>query len=129
MEQVYHGNYAKYFYISRTNLLKKIRICDKTLESQNIIIPVIEMSIRYIKPVFYDDLIKINTTLQELSGIRLLFEHLIYSANNVIINRANSTMVFVDSRIQKPIRIPGEIVSKLGHKIKIKKPIKCIQKI
>ncbi len=31
MEYVYHGYSAKYFHISRTHLLRKIGICDKTV--------------------------------------------------------------------------------------------------
>jgi len=112
---VYHGNYAKYFHISRTDLLRKIGICDKTLESQNIIMPVIEMRIRYMKPVFYDDLIIIKTTLKKLTGIRLIFEHLVYNPDNKIINKAYSTLVFVDSSTNKAIRIPKKIINKLGH--------------
>jgi len=115
MGYVYHGNYAKYFHISRTDLLRKISICDKTLESQNIIMPVIEMSVRYIKPVFYDDLIKIKTNLKEFSGIKLKFHHVVYNHKNEIINKANSTLVFVDSNTRKAMRIPENIISKLEH--------------
>lgn len=114
---VYHGNYAKYIHISRTNLLRKIGICDKTLESQNILMPVIEMSISYIKPVYYDDLIKIKTTLKELSGIRLKFDHLVYNPNNEIINKARSTLVFVDNNTQKAMRIPENIFNVLEQKL------------
>lgn len=114
---VYHGNYAKYIHVSRTDLLRKIGICDKTLESQNIIMPVIEINIRYINPVFYDDLIRIKTTLKELSGIKLKFYHLVYNQKNEIINKANSTLVFVDSETRKVIRIPDRIFTKLEQNI------------
>lgn len=117
MGYVYHGNYAKYFHISRTKLLRKFGINDKKLESQNIIMPVIEMNIRYNKPIFYDDLIKIKTTLKELSGIRLIFDHLVYNPNNEIINKGKSTLVFVDHKTQKVMRIPEKIFKKLEHNI------------
>jgi acyl-CoA thioester hydrolase len=110
MGYVYHGNYAKYIHISRTSLLRKIGINDKILESQNIIMPVIEMSINYIKPVFYDDLIKIRTTLSEISGIKLHFQHLVYNPKNELINKATSTLVFVDSKKRKPMKIPGDFL-------------------
>jgi len=117
MGYVYHGNYAKYFHISRTRLLRKLGINDKKLESQNIIMPVIEMNIRYFKPIYYDDLIKIKTTLKELSGIRLIFDHLVYNQKNEIINKAKSTMVFVDSKTQKIMRIPEKNFKKIEHNI------------
>ena len=79
--------------------------------------PVIEMNIRYIKPVFYDDLIKIKTTLKELTGIKLKFDHLVYNPNNEIINKASSTVVFVDNKTQKAMRIPERIFNKLEQNI------------
>ena len=78
MGYVYHGNYAKYFHISRTELLREIGLCDKTLEGQNILLPVIEMNIRYLKPIFYDDTIRIKTTLTKYNSTRMFFEHIWY---------------------------------------------------
>jgi len=113
MGYVYHGNYAKYFHMSRTSLMRKIGICDKTLESQNIIMPVIEINIKYLKPVFYDDQIRIKTYLNDLSGIKLTFHHLVLNEQNEVINRGKSQLVFVDSSTRKPIKIPHPIAVKL----------------
>ena len=113
MGYVYHGNYAKYFHMSRTSLLRKIGISDKKLESQNIIMPVIEINIKYLKPVFYDDQIRIKTYLKEVSGIKLKFQHLVFNQQNEIINKGNSLLVFVNSISRKPIKIPNPIVVKL----------------
>jgi len=110
---VYHGNYARYYHIGRTQLLKKLGISDKALESQNIIIPVFEMNIRYLKPVFYDDLIRIKTTLKILSGVKLKFHHSVYNQDNEIINKADSTLVFVNSKSNKAVRIPKSVMDKL----------------
>lgn len=66
MGYVYHGNYAKYYHISRTKLLKGIGICDRELEKQGIILPIIEMNIKYLQPVFYGDEITVKTTVNEV---------------------------------------------------------------
>lgn len=113
MGYVYHGNYAKYYHISRTELLRKVGICDKELESQNIILPVIEMNIKYIKPVYYDDFITIRTRLLELPNTRMKFQHEVINQHDEIINVANSTLVFVDSNTRKPMIIPEIMLNKL----------------
>ena len=110
MGYVYHGNYAKYFHISRTQLLRNIGINDKILESKGIIMPVTKMCVKYLKPVFYDDIIKIKTTLTEVSGVRLKFDHLVFNQKNEVINKANSTLVFVNHKTRKPIRIANDII-------------------
>jgi acyl-CoA thioester hydrolase len=104
MGYVYHGNYARY---------RKVGICDRELESQNIILPVIEMNIRYIKPVYYDDLITIRTKLLEMPQTRMKFQHEVINQDDEIINIANSTLVFVDSNTRKPMIIPEIMLNKL----------------
>ena len=120
MGYVYHGNYARYYHISRTELLRKVGISDSELESQNIIIPVIEMNIRYIKPVFYDDFITIRTRLLELPEIRMRFQHEVINQHGEVINVASSILVFVDSTTRKPMRVPGIVRSKIDLYIKNK---------
>lgn len=120
MGYVYHGNYARYYHISRTELLRKVGICDRELESQNIILPVIEMNISYIKPVYYDDLITIRTRLLELPKTRMKFQHEVINQNDEIINIANSTLVFVNSNTRKPMIVPEIILNKLELYIKNK---------
>ena len=113
MGYVYHGNYAKYFHLSRTELLRTVGLCDKTLEEHNILLPVIEMNIRYLKPIFYDDVIKVSTRLLKTSYIKMFFEHNVFNAKNELINKGTSTLALVDLDSRKPIRMPEFIKTKL----------------
>ena len=113
MGYVYHGNYARYFHISRTELLRTVDLCDKTLEEHNILLPVIEMNIRYLKPIFYDEVIKISTRLLKTSYIKLFFEHRVFNTKSELINRGTSTLALVDLDNRKPIRMPDFIRTKL----------------
>ena len=119
MGYVYHGNYAKYYHISRTSLLKRVGICDRELEKQNIILPIIELNIRYLKPVFYGDIITVRTSLKEIQKIRIHFSHKVFNQDNEVINEADSTLVFVDSPSRKPMRIPETVLNKLKLLLKI----------
>ena len=113
MGYVYHGNYAKFFHMSRTELLRTVGLCDKTLEAHNILLPVIEMNIRYLKPVFYDDIIKISTQLLKTSAAKMFFQHKVYNTNDELINKGTSTLALVDLKSRKPIRMPDFIRTKL----------------
>ena len=118
MGYVYHGNYAKYYHISRTELLRRIGISDKELENHNVILPVTESSIKYIKPIFYDDIIIIKTSLLNLPTSRLIFHHEVRNHNNEVINKADSTLAFVDINTRMPMRAPQLIVNKIEPYIK-----------
>ena len=113
MGYVYHGNYAKYFHLSRTELLRTVGLCDKTLEEQNILLPVIEMNIRYLNPIFYDDVIKISTRLLKTSYIKMFFEHKVFNAKSELINKGTSTLALVDLESRKPIRMPEFIKDRI----------------
>lgn len=115
MGYVYHGNYAKFYHISRTELLRKIGISDKQLESRNILLPVIEMSIKYLKPIFYDDIITIQTSLNHMPSSRMKFLHEVRNHSNEVINQAESTVVFVDINSRKPMKVPELIVNKIKN--------------
>ena len=118
MGYVYHGNYAKYYHISRTELLRRIGISEKELENNNVILPVTEMSIKYIKPIFYDDIITIQTSLLSLPASRMIFHHEVRNHNNEVINKADSTLAFVDINTRMPMRAPHLIVNKIESYIK-----------
>ncbi len=113
MGYVYHGNYAKYYHISRTELFRKLGFSDKKLEEMNIIMPIIELNIRYIKPIYYDDIITIITFLKHIPSTRMKFYHEVKNSDDELINEANSTAVFVDMETRVPMRVPEFIVNKI----------------
>lgn len=109
MGYVYHGNYAKYYHISRTELLRKIGICDSSMETYNILMPVVDISIKYLNPIFYDEIIVIKTIMLSIPTSRMKFSHEVYNQKNEIINKAESTVAFVNIDTRKPIR-PSKII-------------------
>jgi len=113
MGYVYHGNYAKYYHISRTELMRGIGFSDKEFENYNIIMPIIELNVKYLKPVYYDDVITIKTLLKHLPDTRMKFYHEVRNENNVLINTATSTVVFVNMESRLPMRAPEFFVEKL----------------
>jgi acyl-CoA thioester hydrolase len=113
MGYVYYGNYAKYYHIGRTELLRKIGIDETELENNKIILPVSEMHIKYIKPLFYDELILIRTTLKEYSRCILKFHCEILNMKNELVNESDIMLVFVNEYTRKPIRLPTVIFNKI----------------
>ncbi len=109
MGYVYHGNYVKYCHQARTELMRKINIHDASLESQNIMMPVIEMNLKYHNPSGYDEELTIETIVEDIPEVKLNFKFKMYGNDNKLICSAKSTVVFVDSISRKPMRIPDFI--------------------
>ena len=113
MNYVYHGNYASYYHASRTELLRKVNLCDKKLSEQDFLLPVIALESQYKKPVFYDDVIVVISRLLNVTACKLDFEHEIYNSANELVNKGKTSLAFVDMISRKPIRIPDAIQRQL----------------
>ena len=113
MGYTYYGNYAQYYEIGRTELIRKFGITYKSLEDSGIMLPVSSLNIKYIKPSFYDDLITIKTTIKDLPGIRIKFYYEIFNEQDELVNVGDATLVFVDDKTRRPRKPPKDFIEKL----------------
>lgn len=116
MGYVYHANYVSYCHQARTELLREIGINDKVLEEQNIMLPVISMNLRYLKPVRYDELIMVKTYIEEEPCTRFSFRFEIINEKNELVCTATSETAFVNSMSRKPMRAPAIVINAIAKK-------------
>ena len=113
MKYVYYGVYAKYLEVGRVELLRSIGTSYKQIEELGFGLPVVNLKIKYIKPAFYDDLLTIETTIKKINNIKLIFKYKIYNEQDVLLNTAETTLVFVNLDTGKVCSPPNLIVNKL----------------
>lgn len=111
MGYVYYGNYAQYFEVARVELLRSLGVSYKGLEDSGIMLPVLHFDIKYIKPAFYDDLLTIKTIVEEVPKIKIKFKYETYNQENVLLNIAETTLVFVDMETNKPTKCPEKLLN------------------
>ncbi|MDP4097879.1 acyl-CoA thioesterase [Paenibacillus sp. P96] len=75
MGVVYHANYLNWFEIGRTEMIRESGFTYRSMEEQGLLLPVIDVSLKYHKPAKYDDLVTVYTQLTELSRMRLSFAY------------------------------------------------------
>ena len=66
MNVVYHGNYAQYFEVARAECIRQFDFTYKEMEKLGVIMPIVDLQIKFLRPAHYDDLLTIKTTLREL---------------------------------------------------------------
>ncbi len=71
------------------------------------------MNIKYMKPIYYDDIITITTYLKRIPNSRVKFYHEVRNIEGELINEATSTVVFVDMETRLPMRVPLFIINKI----------------
>ena len=74
MGVIYHANYLNWFEIGRTEMIRELGMPYRSLEEKGLLLPVVELDVKFLKPAFYDDQIYIRTRITEMSHIRLTFD-------------------------------------------------------
>jgi len=115
MGVVYHGNYALYLEEGRIEWLRKLGISYKSMEENGIMLPVVSLNINYKKSVGYDDVINVKTQLKNIPTAKIEFEYEITNENGEIITIANTTLVFIDMKTNRPVRAPQYILDLLKN--------------
>ncbi len=114
MGYVYYGNYATYFEVARVEAIRQLGFTYKQMEDDGIALPVLDFSIKYFKPAFYDDELTIETTIAELPKARIHFTYKTYNANKELLNEASTTLVFISKTTMKPCAAPENFVKKMS---------------
>jgi acyl-CoA thioester hydrolase len=115
MGYVYHGNYAAYFEVARTESFRQLGIRYKDLEAQGVGMPVGELHTRFRRPARYDDLLTIRVMLKELAeGSRVKFEYEIRNEAADLLTEGYTLMVFVSTANGRPVPIPVSVREKLA---------------
>jgi acyl-CoA thioester hydrolase len=60
MGYMYYGNYAEFFEVGRVEMLRSLGLTYAGMEASGIMMPVLELNCKYLKPARYDEEITIN---------------------------------------------------------------------
>jgi len=107
---VYYGNYAEYFEVARVEMLRAAGVSYRDLEDSGVLLPVLEYSIKYFQPVFYDEEITIVIRMNELPGVRIVFDYETQNESGKTVNKAQTTLVFVNKDTGKPVKCPEDVL-------------------
>ena len=113
MGVVYHGNYPQYLEMGRISWLRALDLSYKEMEANGIMLPVVSLDIKFIKPALFDDLVTVKTNLKRLPMVRIEFDYELTNQNNEVLATANTVLAFMDSSKKTPIKCPDYIFNKL----------------
>ena len=113
MSYVYYGNYAQYFEMGRVEWLRNLGVSYKSMEDDGIMLPVLDLSIKYLKPAKYDNLLTLKTTLLKIPSVKIEFEFEIFNEENELLTTGYTKLVFIDRKKNKPTRCPQFLIEKI----------------
>ncbi len=114
MGYLYYGNYALYYEIGRVEMLRSLGLTYKTIEEEwKVMMPVVNMSSRYLRPARYDEEIVISTELRNLPAMDITFHFELHNPQGKLVNGGRVNLCFVDVDSQKRLACPPQLLNVL----------------
>jgi len=110
MGVVYHGNYAQYLEMGRVEWLRQFGISYKSMEENNIMLPVISLQMNFKKSAVYDDLITVETRLKKPPAVKIEFEFKIFNEAKELLLEAEVVLAFMNMKTNRPIKCPDYVM-------------------
>jgi len=115
MSVVYYGNYAQYFEVGRVESIRHLGFSYKDMEAMGVIMPVVEMHVRYLRSALYDDLLTIKTTLRELpENHKIEFHQEVFNEAGKLLTSGRVVLYFLDATTKAKTTMPQALYDKLA---------------
>ncbi len=114
MGVVYHGNYAQYYEIARTDCFEAASgVSYASMEADGVMLPILELESKFIKPAYYNEVLTIKAIVKELPTVKLKVEYEIYNEAKELINIGRTTLVFVNKSTRRPCQPPQSFIDSI----------------
>jgi acyl-CoA thioester hydrolase len=112
MGYMHHSNYLKYYETARWELFRNTGIPYLDIETEGLLLPVVDATIKFIKPALYDQQINITTVMETIRGARIIFRYKAENESGEVINEARIAVAFVRKSTGKACLPPKTITEK-----------------
>lgn len=106
MGYMYYGNYAEFYEVGRVEMLRSLGMTYRSMEESGVMMPVLEMKCKYLKPARYDEEIGIRVIMDKMPGVKIHFRYELYNEQNDLINLGETLLVFVNMATNRPCMAP-----------------------
>lgn len=114
MGYLYYGNYAQYYEIGRVEMLRSLGLTYREMEfDHRILMPVVSMQTRFVRPAYYDELIRIRTSLRKMPEQFIVFHMELFNEAEKLINGGTVKLCFVNAISKQTIAAPDFLTEKL----------------
>lgn len=117
MGYVYHARYLEYLEVGRTDMVRHLGVPYATVEERGILMPVIDLSIKYKQPAYYDNVLRIRTSVPSMPRASFPFEYEVFNEKDQLILTAELRLAFIDKARNRPVRVPDFIREAIEEKM------------
>jgi acyl-CoA thioester hydrolase len=113
MGYMYYGNYAEFFEVGRVEMLRSLGLTYSGMEASGIMMPVLELKCKYLKPARYDEEITINVIMDKMPGVKIHFRYELFNEKQELIHIGETLLAFINMKSNRPCLPPADFIEKL----------------
>ena len=114
MGVVYHGNYFEFFEVARAEAIRQLGYTYADMEREGVIMPIVEVHARYLRPALYDELLTIKTILKEMPlHHKIEFHHEVSNEKKELLTTGRVVLFFMELKSKKRHVMPENLFRKL----------------
>ena len=107
MGVVYHSNFFPYFEVARVESMRHLGFTYADMEKMGVIMPVVDVHARYLRPALYDAMLTIKTFLKEMPlHHKIEFHHEVYNEEEELLCVARIILYFMEKVGMKRTAMP-----------------------
>ena len=114
---VYYANYLRYFERGRTEFLRERGVSLAEFHDRGQVFVVTRVSVQYLSPCRYGDLLLLDTRVSGDSGATITFEYSVRKEGHDGEAVRGTVVLACVGRDNRPVRIPEEVKAALGMQI------------
>ena len=113
MGVVHHSNYFRWFELGRVEYLRQAGVYLLDLMRDGVLFPITEVSCQYKASARFDDFLAIETTMVELSRVKMVFSYqVVREADGLLLAEGKTQNLFTDNN-GRIIRLAPSVFTKL----------------
>lgn len=113
MGVVHHSNYFRWFEIARVEYLRQASVFLTELMADGIVFPITHVDCQYRASAKFDDIILIETILEEVSPAKMVFTYRVVRKEDQVLLATGSTQNVFTNQSGKIVRLSGKYYDKL----------------
>ncbi len=104
---VHHSNYVRYFEVARCEFMRQCGLSYAEMERRGIMMPIVDVYSSYHSPAYYDDLLTIEVSLDEMPMARIKLHYKVLNESGKLLNTGYTTLGFMYSDSRRVTRVPS----------------------
>lgn len=114
MAYLYYGRYALLYEIGRVEMLRELGLSYANMEAEHgIMMPVMSLNQRFVRPARYDELLTISTSLRRFPSDTITFHVEIHNEKGKLVNGGSVKLCFINEASGKAVPAPAYLIEKL----------------